>query len=143
MNIKELVNRYEGKHNIKIGSDMEYCMLQGCPHLQCAARRNPKRAVYHKVAEISFEDDTIYVTISPFYEEDRALTLRDLLMVTDLNDVQIGDSIRLAGGRPIILEFIRSNNDIIYRDVKSFTIIDGVMMVNLTPSIEDIMQMFT
>lgn len=143
MNIKELVNRYEGAHNIQIGSDMEYCMLQGCPHLQCAARRNPKRAVYHKVANISFADNTVRVRISPFYEEDRALTLRDLLMATDINDVQIGDGIRLVGGRPIILEFIRSDIDTIYRDVKSFKIIDGVMMVNLTPSIEDIMQMFT
>ena len=143
MNIKGLVSRYEGEHNIRIGSDMEYYMLQGCPHLQCAAKRNPKRAVYHKVAKISFADNAVCVKISPFYEEDRALTLRDLLMVTDLNDVQIGDGIRLVGGRPIILEFIQSNIDTIYRDVKSFTIIDGVMMVNLTPSIEDIMQMFT
>ena len=144
MNIAGLLTRYEGnvKGNIRIGSDMT-CIFNGesCPHLQCGTNRNPNRALYHKIRAISIAPSgEIKIDISPFYEETKGFDLRDLLMVSFINDIQIDDNLRIVG-RPMIEEYIRNDTAALYKTVKKVSIVEGVMFITLAPSIDEIMRM--
>ena len=145
MNIEAFLTHYEenGKGSIHIGSDMT-CVFNGenCPHLQCGTNRNPNRAVYHKIKKISIDQTgEVCISISPFYEERKEFNLRDLLMVTSINEIQIDDIIRIAGNGKFA--YIASDDASLYRMVKNISIVEGVMFITLTPSIDDIMRMIT
>ena len=142
MNIGRFMSHYEGgKASIHIGHDMECVFDQtDCPHLQCTGKRNLKRALYHKIRYIRMSDGDIFIGISPFYEESKEFNLRDLLMVNLIDDVQIDDNIRISG-LPLIGDFIKTDDPVLYRVVKEVSIIEGTMIITLMPSIDNILDM--
>lgn len=144
MNIGEFLKRFEGgKGTIRIGGDMECVFKDSCPQLSCTGKRNLRRALYHKIRYIHVANDgKIAISISPFYDESRDFTLLELLAVSMISDIQIDSDIRLVG-LDAILAFIKTNNPILDRVVKCVSIIEGAMIITLTPSIDDILSMLT
>lgn len=143
MNIGKFMSHYEGggRGSIRIGTDIECIFQDECTRLQCAGKRNLKRALYHKIRYIKMNDlNEVMIGISPFYEENKEFNLRDLLMVSLMKDVQIDDNIRITG-LSLINEFIKSDDPVLYRVVKQVSIIEGTMIITLAPSIDEIMNM--
>lgn len=144
MNILSLLSASEIKGDIRIGDDIWCNVVNGCPNLQCTKKHNLKRAVYHSVRAINFTYNGIEIDIAPFYEETKPFNLRDLIMLSNVADIQINDTNethRICGDIGAIELFINKDNEILYRNVKSFNIIAGSLIVTLAPSVDDIINM--
>lgn len=130
-----------------VGGNIKCIIIDGCPNLRCSNNRNLSRAVYHKIRSIRMAEDnsSLFIDIHPFYEEEKSFTLRDLLMVNCVNDVQI--NLAGNGGRilltndPAATALFAADSEYLYRNVRSIGMIEGVLIVNLAPSIEDIVKM--
>ena len=147
MNIGNFLSRFSSNTVIHIGNDIE-CTLghDKCPHLRCANKRNLKRALYHKVRHVRISESGLQIEASPFYEENREFDLRDLLLVTLANNVQVqidttSESIRIAGAGSMI-ELLNTDNPILYRKVRQVSYIEGgVIIISLMPSMDEILEM--
>ena len=147
MNIGNFLSRFGSNTVIRIDNDIE-CTLghDKCPHLRCTNKRNLKRALYHKIRYIHMSESGLQIEASPFYEENREFDLRDLLLVTFANNVQVqidttSESIRIAGARSMI-ELLNTDNPILYRKVRQVSYIEGgVIIISLMPSMDEILEM--
>lgn len=130
-----------------VGGNIEYTIIDGCPNLRCTSKRNLSRAVYHKIRSICIAKDTssLFINVHSFYEEDKPFTLRDLLMINHIHDVQVNLSSNnghiLLSGASAINAFFRTDNKCLYQTVSGISIIEGVLIVDLVPSIEEIVKM--
>ena len=130
-----------------VGGNIDCIVINSCPNLRCTKNRNLSRAVYHKIRSIRMAEDnsSLFIDVHPFYEEENSFTLRDLLMVNSVNDVQI--NLAGNGGRILLTRdcagatLFAVDSEYLYRNVRSIGMIEGVLIVDLAPSIEEIVKM--
>ena len=88
---------------------------------------------------------SLIIDVHPFYEEDKPFTLRDLLMINHIHDVQVNLSGNnghiILSGTSAINAFFHTDNKCLYQTVYSISMIEGVLIIDLVPSIEEIINM--